>query len=167
MRKWGTTLSRQTDALIAEAKRYLGVVEEPKNSNRGLCIDYWIREAGLDPAGAYPWCAAFVGQMGRQAVGASWPVPRTAGVAAIAAWAATKAVIRTRPEPGDLFLLWSDTLKRFAHIGIVTKYDAGTDTFETIEGNTNGGGSREGFGVFARRRTALGNTKFVRWEAAA
>lgn len=164
-------MSQQTDALIAEAKRYLGVVESPKNSNRGTCIDYWIREAGLDPAGAYPWCAAFVGQIGRQAVGASWPVPRSASVAAIAAWAATKAgVLQSRPRAGDLFLLWSPQLKRFAHIGVITRVRAALNVpgayFETIEGNTNDDGGREGFGVFARVRRDDGKTKFVRWEAA-
>lgn len=159
-------MSQRSNALIAEARRYLNVVEEPKNSNRGVCIDYWIREAGLDPAGAFPWCAAFVGQMGRQAVGASWPVPRTAGVAAIAAWAATKGLVSNVGAGGDLFLLWSEQLKRFAHIGIVTDYNVTTGEYKTIEGNTNGGGSREGFGVFARVRRADGKTKFVRWEAA-
>lgn len=158
-------MSRQTDALIAEARRYLTVVEVPKNSNRGVCIDYWIRECGLDPAGAFPWCAAYVGQMGRQAVGASWPVPRSASVAAIAAWAATKpGVLQASPAVGDLFLLWSPELKRFAHIGIVTKVTG--DGYETIEGNTNGGGSRDGFGVFARTRRLDARNKFVRWEAA-
>ena len=159
-------MSQRTEALIAETRRYLGVVETPKNSNRGLCIDYWIREAGLDPAGAFPWCAAFVGQMGRQAVGASWPVPRTASVAAIAAWAATHDVLWDRPMAGDLFILWNHRLRRFAHVGVVTEVDLATDSYRTIEGNTNGGGSRDGFGVFARARSLDDKTKFVRWEAA-
>jgi hypothetical protein len=158
-------MSQQTDALIAEARRYLGVVESPKNSNRGLCIDYWIREAGLDPAGAFPWCMAFVGQMGRQAVGHRWPCPRTAGVAVLAAWAASKpGVLQDRPAVGDLFILWNESLRRFAHVGIVTRVTG--DSYETIEGNTNGGGGREGFGVFARVRRVEGKSKFVRWEAA-
>lgn len=160
-------MSQRTDAVIAEAKRYLGVVEEPKNSNRGLCIDYWIRECGLDPKEGLPWCAAYVGQIGRQAIGASWPVPRTASVAAIAAWAATKpGVLQTTPRAGDLFILWNEKLKRFAHVGIVIEYNAANDTYRTVEGNTNGGGSRDGFGVFARARVVVSKDRFVRWEAA-
>jgi len=157
-------LSRRSDALIAEAKRYLGVQEKPKNSNRGTQIDYWIAECGLDPVGAHPWCAAFVGQVGRQAVGRAWPVPRTASVAAIAAWAATSKWLTTVPQRGDLFLLWSPELKRFAHVGIVTAFN-GTG-YDTIEGNTNPGGGRDGFGVFARYRTRHSADRFVRWEEA-
>jgi hypothetical protein len=159
-------MSQQIELLITEATKYLGVEETPKNSNRGVCIDYWIRECGLDPALGLPWCAAYVGQMGRQALGTSWPVPRTASVAAIAAWAATRpGVLRSNPRRGDLFLLWNESLKRFAHIGIVTEVE-GDVTYRTIEGNTNGGGSREGSGVFARVRRVDGRTKFVRWETA-
>ena len=158
-------MSQRTDGLVAEARRYLGVMEAPKNSNRGRDIDYWIHEVGLEPAGAYPWCAAFVSQVGRQAEGHRWPCPRTAGVAILAAWAATKAnVLQTTPAVGDLFLLWSPTLKRFAHVGIVTLVNGGQ--YETIEGNTNVSGGREGFGVFARMRSTDGASRFIRWENA-
>lgn len=155
-------MSQRTDALIAEARRYLGVLEEPKLSNRGVCIDYWIRECGLDPKLGLPWCAAFVGQMGRQALGASWPIPRTASCAAIARW--TGGVLLTDPRAGDLFLIWEADLNpaRYGHVGIVT--EVGLRDFGTIEGNTNPGGSRDGFGVFARRRPLGGSTRFVRWE---
>lgn len=158
-------MSLLSNAVIAEAKRYLGVIEVPKNSNRGLCIDYWVREAGLDPAGAFPWCAAFVGQIGRQALGYRWPVPRTASVAAIAAWAAAKGITSTVGAGGDLFVLWNAGLNRFAHIGVVTNYNVTTNEYDTIEGNTNGDGSREGFGVFARHRAVHPRDRFIRWEA--
>jgi len=103
--------------------------------------------------------------MGRQAEGHAWPCPRTASVVVLAAWAATKpAVLQETPAVGDLFILRSEELKRFAHVGIVTKVNG--DSFETIEGNTNGGGSREGFGVFARVRRVTGAIRFIRWEAA-
>lgn len=157
-------MSLRTDALIAEARRYLGVQEKPKNSNRGTQIDYWISESGLDPAGALPWCAAFVGQIGRQAEGHRWPVPRTASVASIAAWAAASNRIVSTPQAGDLFLLWSPELKRFAHIGVVIR--AAGNGYDTIEGNTNPGGGRDGFGVFARHRVINPADRYVRWEAA-
>jgi hypothetical protein len=159
-------MSLQTDALIAEARRYVGVVEEPKLSNRGLCIDYWIHECGLDPKGGYPWCAAFIGQVGRQALGHAWPVPRTASCTAIAAWAEQAQRLVPAPQPGNLFLLWEASLvpARYGHVGIVT--EVGAQDFDTIEGNTNPGGSRDGFGVFVRRRPLGGRTRFVRWEGA-
>lgn len=159
-------MSQQSDVLIAEAKRYLGVVESPKLSNRGTCVDYWIRECGLDPKGSYPWCAAFVGQVGRQALGHAWPLPRTASCAVLASWAEKAGKLVTVPQPGDLFLLWEAQLTpaRYGHVGFVV--DVAARDFGTIEGNTNPGGSRDGFGVFARRRPLGGTTHFVRWEAA-
>jgi len=156
-------MSLPIEAVIAEAKRYLGVMEQPKNSNRGVQIDYWLAETGIAPGA--PWCAAFVGQVGRQALGAAWLCPRTASVAAIAAWAAASNRIVTSPQRGDLFLLWSPELKRFAHVGFVTDGGSGKG-YDTIEGNTNPGGGREGYGVFRRSRSLVSTTRFVRWEAA-
>ena len=98
--------ARSIDAVLAEAKRFAGVTEQPAGSNRGVEVDYFVREAGLDPKGAYPWCACFVGQIGRQALGVAWPCPRTASVAALAAWAKTAGagVLVEEPARGDLFV---------------------------------------------------------------
>lgn len=164
-------MSLLSNEIIAEAKRYLGVVEQPKNSNRGLCIDYWVREAGLDPAGGFPWCAAFVGQVGRQTLGYRWPAPRTAGVMTLVAWAATRpGLLVQAPSVGDLFVLWSTELNRFAHVGFVADvtHSGNPVSFgiDTIEGNTNDGGSRDGFGVFARHRVVHPRDRFIHWEAA-
>ena len=41
---------------------------------------------------------------------------------------------------------------RVAHVGLVEKSEG--DWLVTIEGNTNGGGSRDGDGVYRRRRLA-------------
>lgn len=158
-------MSLLSNAIIAEAKRYIGVVEEPKNSNRGREIDYWIHEAGLDPAGAYPWCAAFVGQVGRQVLGYRWPAPRTASVMTLVAWAAARpGVLDELPSVGNMFVLWNDALGRYAHIGFVSGITK--SGIETIEGNTNDGGSRDGYGVFARHRTLHPRDRFIDWEAA-
>lgn len=162
-----------SNALIAEAKRYVGVVEQPKNSNRGPHIDYWVRETGLDPVGGHPWCAAFVHQVGRQALGYRWPCPRTASVMTLVAWAAAKPdVLRESPSAGDLFVLWNEKLNRFAHVGIVTGVSHRTVGrmvefgYDTIEGNTNDGGSRDGYGCFARHRALSARDRFIHWEAA-
>lgn len=153
------------EALIAEAKRYLAVREVPLGSNRGVEVDYFVKECGLDPKGAYPWCAAFVGQMGRQALGHRWPCPRTAGVAALAAWAEKGRMLEPTAAVGDLIVVWHAELKRFAHVGIVTELQL-AGKLGTIEGNTSGGGSREGWGVFARVRTPAADDRFIRWTRA-
>lgn len=146
-------------ALIVEARRYLAEREQPAGSNRSTRIDYWLAETGA-PLGA-PWCAAFVAAVGRQALGAAWPVPRTASVEQIVQWAALKQAIFPDPTRGDLLVIRFTGLGRFAHVGIVT--DTGVDRFNTIEGNTNTDGSREGYGVFARQRSHSPQYRFVRW----
>lgn len=151
------------DLLIAEARRYLEVRETPPGSNRGLEVDYWIKEAKLDPKGAFPWCAAFVGQVGRQALGARWPCPRTASVPVLWAWADKGGYLETSAAIGDLYLVWHPELNGFHHVGIVTSLGA---ELGTIEGNTSGAGIREGWGVFARSRAPAPADRFARWTRA-
>jgi hypothetical protein len=57
---------------------------------------------------------------------------------------------RKRITPGSFFLRPNPpgSKLRYAHTGIVVK--AETDTFKSIEGNTNDEGSSEGFEVCAR-----------------
>ncbi|MBX3257282.1 MAG: peptidoglycan-binding protein [Chitinophagaceae bacterium] len=60
--------------------------------------------------------------------------------------------VRNNPsvaKPGDIFLLQKSPFD-WTHTGIITAVD--TDTFETIEGNTNMGGSRNGNAVLRRVR---------------
>ncbi|WP_221392545.1 peptidoglycan-binding protein [Dyadobacter sp. NIV53] len=62
------------------------------------------------------------------------------------------ASVRSNPEkvrPGDIFLL-QKTPHDWTHTGIITKID--NDTFETVEGNTNNGGSNNGNAVLKRVR---------------
>lgn len=54
-----------------------------------------------------------------------------------------------RVEPGDVFLIVK-TEHDWTHTGIITAIDG--DWIDTIEGNTNDEGSREGYEVCARRR---------------
>ncbi len=145
------------DDVLDEAHRYVGVMETPPGSNRGLEVDYWLHEAHV-PLGL-PWCAAFVGQVGRQALGTKWPCPRTALVADLAAWGATRGLVYELPLRGDILLLWEGD--RFAHTGFVVHVDAAG--YDAIEGNTNVDGSREGVGVMARRRTRHVSDRFLRW----
>jgi hypothetical protein len=69
-------------------------------------------------------------------------------------------VIKQIPQTGDVFLIWYERLKRPAHIGFVDQWQA--TWVITVEGNTNDDGSREGDGVYRKRRVqrqilAVGN----------
>lgn len=148
-------------AVIEEAKHYVGEEEKPKLSNRSTRIDYWLTETGVGLG--LPWCAAFVSAVGRQALGRAWPVPRSASVQAIFDWAKVQVgVVQDKPQAGDLFVLYFNSLKRYAHIGLVVETDGGTK-FKAVEGNTNSDGSRDGYGVFIRERKVNAETKFIRW----
>lgn len=142
--------------VLAAARALLFVREEPINSNAGQAVEAFLRTTGL-PKG-HPWCAAFVTHVGLAALGEKWPLPRTASCAQLGEFAKKRAILREKPEVGDVFLLWYPSLNRFAHTGFVTGA-AG----ETIEGNTSGGGLRDGWGVFERKRAWGPKDRFIRW----
>lgn len=154
---------------VSIAETQLGVREEPIGSNRGKMVNEYLLSVGL-PGGNF-WCMAFVywcyQQAAKQLLVAN-PLPKTAGC--LDHWHKTKgrkiakreAVLH--PElvtPGAVFIM--DHGKGAGHTGIVVSVDG--QTLTTIEGNTNEAGSRNGIGVFRRKRTiAAINKGFVVYE---
>lgn len=146
------------DLVIDIAASQIGVTEHPRGSNRGPEVDRYIHSTGLDPADdSYPWCVCFLYWVFEQASrikGIPNPLPRTAGV--ISLWRAsrrTEADVVPNSEasadtvkPGMIFHL--DTGNGKGHAGLVI--EVAGDRLITIEGNTNPGGSSDGFGVFRR-----------------
>jgi hypothetical protein len=144
--------------VIDIAASQIGVVEQPHGSNRGPEVDVYISTTGLDPAtGAFPWCVCFLYWVFDQAAkikGKENPLPKTAGV--ISLWnqgRRTEAQVVRKSEasartvtPGMIFHL--DLGGGKGHAGLVIEVRG--DHIITIEGNTNSGGSSDGFGVFRR-----------------
>lgn len=128
----------------------LGVEEVPRGSNRGPQVDEYIKSIGLNPAGKYSWCMAFVYWCFNQAADRMVrqnPLYKTGGV--LLQWAQRKDKFRAiTPQPGDIFIM--DYGKGLGHTGIVEKVD--DEIIYTIEGNTNDEGSREGYEVCRRAR---------------
>ena len=150
------------------AQGQIGQRETPTGSNRGEMVDEYLRSVGLSPG--YAWCQAFVYWCFAEAaelMKTTNPVVRTAGVCDC--WNKT----RTRPDgfttkwtsseviakpsilcPGDQFIMALG--KGTGHTGIVEWIVTGTKgkpTFiNTIEGNSNGMGSREGYAVVRQKR---------------
>jgi lysozyme family protein len=159
---------------VAASEEQQHVREVPLGSNRGPRVDQYLRAAGIDPTtGSYPWCASFVVwcfDSAARALGVASPVPRTAGVHDM--WQkAGRAGFRRIPydaaiadpsqvQPGHVFFI--DTGEGHGHTGLVVGR-SGID-LQTIEGNTNELGGREGIGVFARtrpvRQATLGFVEF-------
>lgn len=160
----------RTERLIAAATAFIGVPEQG-GDNRGQMVDLFLRGVGLPPG--EPWCAAFVHHVGfwsqfdPERGRSSWPLPATGACQQLADAASAHGALLAHPARGDLFVLWSPLLRRFAHTGIVIEVTETTPAFActTIEGNTNDDGSPEGWKIAVRyRRFAQSDPhRFIRW----
>lgn len=157
-------------AVLAVARHHQRVIESPVASNRGVAIDYWLTQCGVGLG--LPWCAAFVAAVGREALGAAWPVPSLAGVQALVDWAQRAGLaLGEQPTPGALMVLYFPApLHRYAHIGIVA--DVRPDgSFTAWEGNTRVAGDpaarglseREGYRVALQSRRIGSRIRFLDW----
>lgn len=148
------------DLVLAVSAGGLGGCEVPANSNAGPFVERRLKRVGL-PKGQ-PWCAADVAETGAIALGPRWPLPLTGGCVVLAEFAEKKQVLYDTPKRGDVFLIWHAELGRFAHTGFnVDQLD--TTKWHTHEGNTSGGGSREGWLKAERERVFTPKDRFIRW----
>jgi hypothetical protein len=69
----------------------------------------------------------------------------------------------TPPLQADVFGVYYNNLKRIAHIGFIDRWPRDSDHFITVEGNTNDNGSREGNGVYKKRRLKRTAHKIARY----
>jgi CHAP domain-containing protein len=157
-RGWLGRLRRQHEgrgaqAVLAYARKHLGVVESPPSTNRGPMIDRWNRATGT--AVGSPWCGNFANAC---LMAAGFPSePWLKLCSAIEGNArATKGGWRWTgsPRPGDLILFTVGGAAN--HVGIVESVADGAVV--TIEGNTHKdydpGRFWEGYGVFRRHHPA-------------
>lgn len=166
-----TASIRQEVAAIYHAE--VGTLEIGKN-NHGPGPKKYLASCGLDEGFAY--CACFVKWVlercniptqGGNAWSPSWfPEERViwkqgsslrakrSNLTGETAAARTSPRSDGEPQQGDVFGLYFSNLGRIGHVGFVDQWGGprGDDWVYTVEGNTNGEGSREGDGVHARRR---------------
>src|SRR6478609_1533797 len=127
----------------------------------------WVRSYMDGHEGdAWFWCMGFVQAIIDQATSAfnksyKTLMPPTYSCDTVGSFALTQhnlvssAKLRHNPaliKPGDIFLIQKSPFD-WIHTGIVVK--AGTETIESIEGNTNSMGSRNGNAVFRRVRNFM------------
>jgi len=109
------------------------------------------------------WCAAFVHwtleQCDQPRVKSGWSP----------SWFPTSRVVYARnrdknqmPEQGDVFGIYFQKYKRIAHVGFIDSW--APDWVITVEGNTNDAGSREGDGVYKKRRINRQIYMVSRWK---
>lgn len=158
------TSSELLKGVLEFAATQVGIRET--SPNRGPEVDQYVRSVGLDPAGRFPWCVAFVYfcfEKASKKLGRINPMVKTAGVLdhwnraeSKRASRITLARAKNNPaliKPGHIFVIDTGTAGGAGHTGLVERVIGGK--LVTIEGNTNEGGSREGIGVFRREQRTI------------
>ena len=139
------------NAIISIAQSQIGV-REATGKNDGLNVAQYLAYTG-EQKGA-PWCAAFV----------SWVFGRAGFGQPKTAWSPALFPLQKRTtniQPATVFGIYFPALKRIAHCGFVERLEG--HWIITIEGNTNVAGSREGDGVYRKRRLLNTVKYFADW----
>jgi len=136
-------------------------VRELTGNNDGERVEEYLASCGLSKG--YAWCAAYV----------NWcynGVGIKGGGAYSPNWFPNAKTIYTNgnrsnkmPAQCDVFGVWFNDKNRIAHVGFIDKWTDGGDYCITVEGNTNDGGSRDGDGVYRKRRLKSQVYKVSRW----
>lgn len=138
--------------ILAIARKELGVRELTGN-NDGVQVERYLAYVGLKKGN--PYCAAYVSYVFGQA---GYIAPRTGWSPAL--FPASRQLASA--AQGSVFGIYFPSLKRVAHCGFVERLQG--DFIQTIEGNTNVEGSREGDGVYRRLRHKRTISKYANWQ---
>lgn len=144
--------------LVELARAEVGV-EEVSGTNCGPRVNIYKAATNLPPLEPWPWCAAFICWLVREAMDdtgtaetATFKRPRTAGAWDFINWSkAQDNTTQTRLAPGADIDAGDIVVFTFSHIGLAVK--AAKDGYvDTVEGNTDAAGNREGGGVYRKTR---------------
>ena len=136
-------------------------IREHGGFNRGQRVEEYLKAANLK--GGAAWCAAFV----------TWTFKECNVKAVVSGyspnWFQSNIIYKRddninrnyKPQPGDVFGLYFESKKRIAHVGFIDGKQG--DYYITVEGNTNEAGSREGDGVYRKRRHVKTIYAISRW----
>jgi hypothetical protein len=145
--------------VIRIAKAEVGV-REVADTNCGERVDQYKAATWLDPKKGWPWCAAFVCWVVREAMDAAgvketktFKRPQTAGAWDFENWSTAQdsTTWTSRPHAGDISP-GDIVMFTFSHIGIAVSSPDKDGNVATVEGNTDKAGSREGGGVYLKSR---------------
>ncbi len=154
--------------LVKHALTKVGL-REKGGANKGADLQEFFDADSYDPNGAkpgddgYAWCAAFICRIVQLAIQDSGRTfsfnrPTTPGAWAFEAWSrAQDSSTKTRKPPrtevdgpvvhaGDICVL------KISHICLAVSDSDSDGYLWTVEGNTNSAGSREGDGVYKKKR---------------
>jgi len=141
------------------AKAEIGV-EEIDGSNCGPRVNEYKAATSLPANEAWPWCAAFVAWVIREAMKSAgiqetsgFKRPKTASAWGFEAWSRAQDNSTNTKKPAGIDIQAGDIVMfTFSHIGIALSSPDEKGYVFTVEGNTDTQGSREGGGVFRKLR---------------
>ena len=145
------TDNQQREKLLAIASQEIGVIEATGN-NDGERVSAYLASVHLKKG--QPWCAAFVSWVFMQG---GYSLPRTA-------WSPDLFTARVKTKqilPANVMGIWFPKLNRIAHVGLEERQQG--NWLILIEGNTNVAGSREGDGVYRKRRLVKSIATHADW----
>ena len=142
--------------MVALAREEIGV-SEVDGTNCGPRVDEYKAATWLDPDKGWPWCAAFICWLVREAIegeDVKFKRPRTAGAWDFENWAKQQVAngVDLRKPTNEDIKAGDIVVFSFSHIGLAVKDIDSSGYVTTIEGNTNGAGSREGGSVLEKNR---------------
>lgn len=141
------------------AKAEIGVTEV-NGTNTGPRVDEYKAATWLTPKKGWPWCAAFICFIVREAMietltpeTKTFKRPQTAGAWDLENWSMEQdGSTNTRKPPRGDITEGDIVIFKFSHVGFAITPPDKKGYLLTVEGNTDQAGSREGGGVFRKRR---------------
>ena len=142
--------------MVTLARKEIGVAEVD-GTNCGPRVDQYKAATWLDSNKGWPWCAAFICWLVRESIEGeevAFKRPRTAGAWDFENWAKQERVnnVELRKPSNEDIKAGDIVVFTFSHIGLAIKDIDSSGYVVTIEGNTNGAGSREGGSVLEKKR---------------
>lgn len=119
------------------------------------------------PVGPWPWCAAFVCWCVKNAMADedyTFTRPQTAGAWDFEKWCKSvdNSALLKKPHNGNI-KAGDIVIYTFSHIGIAVSDVDKQGIVQTVEGNTNSDGEREGDGVYRKRRNIANIRSIIRF----
>lgn len=145
------------DKVVATYTAQIGV-KETLGKNDSPEIREYLKVTNFNTP--QPWCAALVAYCFTVN---DVPNPKSAWSPA---WFPQHKLVNLKvkqPDRADVFGVYYNNMGRIAHVGFVDRWPRDGDYFITVEGNTNDNGSREGDGVYKKRRLKRTAYKVSRW----
>jgi len=139
-------------------RNYIGV-RELTGHNDGKEVEMFLRATGLGEG--FAWCAAFVSYCH---IENDIAIPQNAPAWSPSWFPQHRLISKEKALPGDVFGIYYINMRRIGHVGFMDEaWNNDSGNIITVEGNTNGDGSRDGDGVYRKRRSKKQIKSVSRW----